>query len=344
VRWHSQGRAALGRAGYAVLLIAIPAMLITFMYSWDPFSLKGHGLGELTVFIMFGPLLVLGVNVAVNASIDWMSVAYSVPLAILTSAVLFANNIRDVEADRRGQKVTMAILIGPEASVRCFGRLMLSGYVSVALLLVIFQTPLHQGLVLGCLPWALYLVRRVQLAAYHELPQSVAQHNLLFGVLLTAALSEPMFVIRVLMTCLYALGGINNIMMWQYNRALVHQKLTNVWPALSPEITALSFALATGGQIVASLAFMLGFYPKLMAQLLLVFIIPVTFVVHDMWTIEHDNPAHVDPAAQKGDRKPLAASRSIPIFPTEFDNEFVHFFKNVGMIGALYLYIASPTL
>jgi len=29
-----------------------------------------------------------------------------------------------------------------------------------------------------------------------------------------------------------------------------------------------------------------------MAKILLVFIAPVTFTVHDMWTIEHVNPAH----------------------------------------------------
>jgi hypothetical protein len=36
---------------------------------------------------------------------------------------------------------------------------------------------------------------------------------------------------------------------------------------------------------------------------------------------------------------PAFADRSIAIFPTEFDNEFVHFFKNVGMIGGLVLYL-----
>ena len=29
----------------------------------------------------------------------------------------------------------------------------------------------------------------------------------------------------------------------------------------------------------------------------------------------------------------------MPIFPTEFDNEFVHFFKNVGMIGGMMLFV-----
>lgn len=61
----------------------------------------------------------------------------------------------------------------------------------------------------------MYLVRRVDCGRLHEIPQSVAQHNLLFGVILTAALSEPEFATRVLVACLYTLGGINNVVMWQ---------------------------------------------------------------------------------------------------------------------------------
>ena len=89
----------------------------------------------------------------------------------------------------------------------------------------------------------------------------------------------------------------------------------------------------------------------LSAQLLLIWIVPITFTVHDMWTIEHDNVAHVmalSPSnSTKGSEKthakshayPRYADRHVAIFPTEFDNEFVHFFKNVQIIGGLVLYI-----
>jgi hypothetical protein len=46
-------------------------------------------------------------------------------------------------------------------------------------------------------------------------------------------------------------------------------------------------------QLTVSILFMLNIQPKLMCQLLLCWIVPITFVVHDMWTIEHDHPAHV---------------------------------------------------
>ena len=85
----------------------------------------------------------------------------------------------------------------------------------------------------------------------------------------------------------------------------------------------------------------MNIYPKLMCQLLLCWIVPVTFIVHDLWTIAHDHPAHhKGEQGEKGEiGEPSFATRNVPIFPTEFDNEFVHFFKNVGMIGGLVFYL-----
>ena len=69
-------------------------------------------------------------------------------------------------------------------------------------------------------------------------------------------------------------------------------KLTNAFPALSPRATLVLFAGAVVFQIVTSLLFMLGFETVMMARLLLVWVIPVTFFTHDFWTIETEHPAH----------------------------------------------------
>ena len=36
--------------------------------------------------------------------------------------------------------------------------------------------------------------------------------------------------------------------------------------------------------------------------------------------------------------------RAVPTFPFVFDNEFVHFFKNVGMMGGLMLFLNATEL
>ena len=42
-------------------------------------------------------------------------------------------------------------------------------------------------------------------------PQKTAQHNLLFGALLIGALSPPRFFARLMLGCLFYLGGFNNV-------------------------------------------------------------------------------------------------------------------------------------
>ena len=69
-------------------------------------------------------------------------------------------------------------------------------------------------------------------------------------------------------------------------------KLQNVVPALTEPICTACFGVAVAGQLVTSLLFMLGFYEVLMARLLLAFVIPVTFLVHDLWTVEDEAPVH----------------------------------------------------
>jgi hypothetical protein len=68
---------------------------------------------------------------------------------------------------------------------------------------------------------------------------------------------------------------------------------------------------------------------------LLVFLLPVTLIIHDFWTVEEDGKFidHKDSPAS------IISSR-YPVFLGDFDNQFVHFFKNVGMMGGLLVYIA----
>ncbi len=82
-------------------------------------------------------------------------------------------------------------------------------------------------------------------------------------------------------------------------------------------------------QTVASLLFILGIDTYRMAILLVLFLVPVTVFVHDFWTILDDSP----PTYGSGGRN------TVPTFWREFDSEFVGFFKNVGMIGGLLVYI-----
>ena len=322
----------------AIYIVAIAAVL-AFFYTADPLSLKGLGLGDIIIFLCFGPLLMAGVSLACCGHLENMNILYySVPIGLLTVDILHINNERDVKEDTRAGLKTTAILLGRKYSYVMHCLLLLISY-GMVLWKGYTKKDYMQFIVLLTAPWASYVTRRFSANTFHELPQRIAQHNLMFGTLLVCALSERMFFVRVMLTCLYYLGGVNNIIMWTYNIELVHMKMTNVFPFIPKWFSNIMFISAIFLQLIPSVIFILGFETKLMATILLIFIVPITFIVHDMWTIEHDNPAHDANILEINGAKTQVISRHVPIFPTEFDNEFVHFFKNVGMIGGIALFL-----
>eukprot|EP00041_Stephanoeca_diplocostata_P011276 m.183590 g.183590 ORF g.183590 m.183590 type:complete len:398 (-) comp18481_c0_seq11:267-1460(-) len=323
-----------------VVLLFIAAVVLAWIYSANPFGLKGKGLGEVVVFFMFGPMLAAGTSVALCGSVVPQGLWYSIPIGLQTAAVLHVNNARDIQTDTAAGLQTLAIFLGPRGSAKLLEVLLLLVYSTVALLTMLENSTLRQWLVFACVPWALYVVRRSASGRYHELPQALAQHNLLFGAILIGALATPMFAMRTLIACLFTLGGFNNVIMWDYQSSLTREKMQRVYPRLSGPWCTACFAVASFMQTAVSIVFILGFHTVLMAKLLLTFLIVVTFVVHDFWTIEDcDAP----PFSQNDTPTVAQQSSTVATFASNFDNEFVHFFKNVGMMGALVAYLEMFT-
>eukprot|EP00756_Hemistasia_phaeocysticola_P058900 Hpha_TRINITY_DN35578_c0_g1::TRINITY_DN35578_c0_g1_i1::g.84482::m.84482 len=341
------GLAVAFQRGSELLSLLLFAILLAVGYSAGGKSLKRLGLGDAVIFLMFGPLLFAGVSIATIGSAPSLVLAYSVPIGLQTVAVLHGNNARDIGADRKSGVLTFAQVLGPERCVTYHNLLFAASYAMV-LVLALAQPWLgvsgdhpsgwRQLWVLLCVPWAVYASRRFSAGILHEIPQCIAQHNLLFGVILCGALSRPLFAARAMLGCLFYLGGINNILMWVYMEALVHQKLTNLIPKLPLIATRALLGSAAVGQTLCAVLFVFGVHPVTMARLLILFLAPVTVLVHDMWTIEHTHPSFQSPPTSPPGTKAVAR-RTVSNFPAEFDNEFVHFFKNVGMIGGLVLYI-----
>ena len=63
--------------------VAIPAAALAVFYTADPLSLKAQGLGDVVIFLMFGPMLAAGVCLATVQELPLQPVFYSVPLGLL---------------------------------------------------------------------------------------------------------------------------------------------------------------------------------------------------------------------------------------------------------------------
>ena len=108
------------------------------------------GLGELAVFVFFGPVGVLGTLITQGAQPGALAVVAALAVGMLTSAVLVANNLRDIPTDEVAGKRTLAVLLGDTDTRRLYVALValpllfsaLAGLLSWPLLLALASTPL----------------------------------------------------------------------------------------------------------------------------------------------------------------------------------------------------------
>jgi 1,4-dihydroxy-2-naphthoate octaprenyltransferase len=95
-------------------LIAVGALCIVgaWLYTGGSRPYGYRGLGEVAVFVFFGLVAVLGTQYVQALRIDWVGVVLAVATGSLSSAVLVANNLRDIPTDTRSGKVTLAVRLG----------------------------------------------------------------------------------------------------------------------------------------------------------------------------------------------------------------------------------------
>lgn len=95
-------------------LLALGAASITaaWFYTGGRRPYGYAGLGELAVFVFFGPVAVLGTQYVLSGRITPAGVAAAVAVGALSAAVLVANNLRDIPTDSATGKHTLAVRLG----------------------------------------------------------------------------------------------------------------------------------------------------------------------------------------------------------------------------------------
>jgi 1,4-dihydroxy-2-naphthoate octaprenyltransferase len=156
--------------------------LLAFFYTATPVGLKYRALGDITIFVCFGPLLMQCTSILLTGTTRTDLYLYSVPIGCLTEAILHANNARDIEADSRAKATTLATMIGLDNSYWVYAALFAGSFLSV--LVISYQ--FHWGAVAAFLtvPLALDLLKHYRENKMQELPEETAKMHLPFGVLL----------------------------------------------------------------------------------------------------------------------------------------------------------------
>jgi 1,4-dihydroxy-2-naphthoate octaprenyltransferase len=115
-------------AGWPIMAIGLASIAGVLGYSGGPWPLASHGLGDLFVFIFFGPVAVCGTYYAQAIAIKGIVVLWAVPPGLLITAILVVNNLRDRASDRETGKHTLAVMIGPRWTRIEYALLVLAAY------------------------------------------------------------------------------------------------------------------------------------------------------------------------------------------------------------------------
>jgi 1,4-dihydroxy-2-naphthoate polyprenyltransferase len=109
-------------------LVAVGAVCIAgaWFYTGGRRPYGYAGLGEVAVFVFFGPVAVLGTVITQSGSPSPLAVVAAVGVGLLACAVLVANNLRDIPTDTVAGKRTLAVLLGDADTRRLYAALVVA--------------------------------------------------------------------------------------------------------------------------------------------------------------------------------------------------------------------------
>jgi 1,4-dihydroxy-2-naphthoate octaprenyltransferase len=105
-------------SGNFVLFIGIAALFLIYGYNGFPLRLVDKGLGEIAIFLAWGPFIVCGAYYvqAQTVASPWPWIV-AIPSGLLTTLVLLINEFADKEADEASGRKTWVILFGFKTSL-----------------------------------------------------------------------------------------------------------------------------------------------------------------------------------------------------------------------------------
>ncbi len=139
--------------GNIILFIGLAALFLVFSYNGFPARLVNKGVGEIAIFLAWGPLMVLGAYYVQAESISspWALIV-AFPSGILTTLVLLINEFADKEADFLTRRKTWVILFGFKKSLLIYLFMALSCYLLVLSGVLLGGWPIWSLLAIVTLP------------------------------------------------------------------------------------------------------------------------------------------------------------------------------------------------
>ena len=119
---------------YITIILGALLFLLAYTYTGGPKPYGYNGLGELSVIVVFGPLTILGSLYIFGINPNLNTLVISLIPGLTASLIILINNIRDMENDKIGGKITLSVRIGEKSS-----RYLFLAIIYITITLVIFS-------------------------------------------------------------------------------------------------------------------------------------------------------------------------------------------------------------
>lgn len=140
------GLAGLGlvllSGAWVFLIIGVASVIAAWGYTGGKNPYGYRGLGEVFVFIFFGLVAVLGTQYTQSLQLSWVAFIGACSTGLLATALLMANNIRDIPTDSEVGKRTLAVRLG-------------DGHARTSYVLMVALAILLPLTLVGIYPWVL---------------------------------------------------------------------------------------------------------------------------------------------------------------------------------------------
>lgn len=141
-----------------LLVAGAASLLAAWFYTGGKRPYGYRALGEVSVFLFFGLVAVLGTTYVQAGRLHWTAIAGAVGIGAIACALLVANNLRDIPTDSVTGKRTLAVVLGASNSRRLYAAL-----IALAFILAVLATLATPWALLGliALPLGVRAVRVV---------------------------------------------------------------------------------------------------------------------------------------------------------------------------------------
>jgi len=178
--------------GWLAAAFVIAGVAILFAYDAAPVPLKKIGLGEVAVFLVWGPLMIGGGYAAITGRISADAFYASIPYGLGVMTILVGKHIDQSDFDITRDIHTLPVVIGESAARKLSLALVVMMYGVIAALIILGRMTPFAALVLLALPRAVHAVSTLRRPRPAEPPAGYVGwplwyhrvslvHNRLFG-------------------------------------------------------------------------------------------------------------------------------------------------------------------